>query len=376
MAWSGRTVVPLAMAAVAVAFLVQVHEILLPFVLAATQAYLLNPLVRFFEVRGLRRGPVVAVLYAILVTATSIGLYSGMRIITVEAEEASLQMPVYVEKGEQFLHELKRAADDPARATARVQALYEIPLMRPLLANTRLLAWLNEHGRTWPQDILAMMPSMAPNVMPLLQIGFLVPFIAFFLMQEGHAMRDAALRWIPSRYVEMALNIVVEIDNSFGKYIRGICLEAFVVGMLAFGGFALIGLDYAAQIAVVVGLANIVPYVGPVIGGIIGSGVALFQWSDPTKILYVVAVCAGVRFIEDWAVQPVVLRHAVHLHPVLILFSLMAGAHLFGFWGLLFGVPAACMVKVLASVTWTWYASQYGLRSHLPLPDAVRIPLV
>ena len=70
------------------------------------------------------------------------------------------------------------------------------------------------------------------------------------------------------------------------------------------------------------------------------------------------------------------LQNAVHLHPVLVLLSLMSGAELFGFWGLLFAVPIACMVKVLFEVLWPWYRSQYGFASPPPLPEVNRIPLV
>jgi len=364
---SGRTLIPIGLFFVGGYFIYRVHDIMLPFVLAATQAYLLSPVIRFFEVRGVRRGPVVILLYVVLVVGLLTGLYYGGTIISSEAQEASVQMPLYVQKAEHYLNAWKQSA-----AVAR-----DVPWMvRPLILNTHLLESITEHGRSWPQDIVERMPSFASGLLPIFEIGFLVPFIAFFLMREGHTLRETVLHWVPSRYIEMALNILVEIDNSLGKYVRGLCLEAFCVGMLAFIGFSLIHLDYALQIALIVGLANVVPYVGPVVGVILGSGVALFQWGDPSRIVPVLLVCIAVRFIEDWFIQPVVMRHSVHLHPVWIVFSLMAGAKLFGFWGLLFGVPAACMTKVLLKVIWGWYLSQYGLRTSPPLSEVSRIPLI
>src|SRR5207302_6995220 len=155
------------------------------------------------------------------------------------------------------------------------------------------------------------------------------------------------LTWVPSRYVEMVLGLMVEIDNSLGKYVRGVSLESFCVGCIALAGFWLIGLEYALQIAIVVGLGNVVPYVGPAMGVLLGGGVAIFQWGSVVGVLKVIVVCGMVRLIEDWFIQTAVMRRAVRLHPILIVFSLMAGAKLFGFWGLLFAVPIASMVKVL-----------------------------
>src|SRR5262249_51946909 len=150
------------------------------------------------------------------------------------------------------------------------------------------------------------------------------PFIGFFFVREGPHWRDRVVGLVPARYVEVTLNFFFELGNSLGRYVRGGFLEAFCVGGLAFLGFWVFGLDYALQIALIVGLANVVPYIGPVIGVLLGGGVALFQWGTPFGIVKVMLVCAGVRFIEDWFIQPAVLQKAVHLHPALVVFALMA----------------------------------------------------
>jgi predicted PurR-regulated permease PerM len=349
---SGRTVIPLAAAIVLVYFLFQIHEILLPFVLAGALAYLLNPVVRFFEVRGLRRPPVIVLLYLSLVTVFALAFYKIAWVAAAEAEEAARNMPVYAQKGGELFSRLRGHV------------------------NPALFDYVAEHGRAWPQDIINRMPSFALGVFPFLEVVFLVPFIGFFFVREGPHWRNAVVGWVPSRYVEMTLNMLFELDNSLGRYLRGILLEAFCVGVLAFLGFWAIGLGYSLQIAVVVGLANVVPYVGPIVGFVLGGGVALFQWGSLAGILKVMAVCVGVRFLEDWFIQPAVMQRAVHLHPVLVVLALMSGAELFGLWGLLFAVPVACMVKVFLEVLTPWYRSQYGFVSPPPLPEVNRIPLI
>jgi len=349
---SARTSIPLALLAAVGYFLFRIHEILLPFVLAAALAYLLNPLVRFFEVRGFRRFPIVVLIYvtlmSVLVAVLSILAYVAAQ----QAHEAARNMPAYVQKGGELFARLRSSM------------------------NSTVFDYLSEHGRTWPQDILDRMPSFALGVFPVLEVAILVPFISFFFNSEGPHWRDQVVGWVPTRYVEMTLNLFFELDNSLGRYVRGTLLEAFCVGCLAFLGFWAIGLQYAVHIALIVGFANIVPYVGPVIGGLLGGTVALFQWGGFFGVLKVLAVCAGVRFIEDWFIQPSVLQKAVHLHPVMVVLALMSGAELFGFWGLLFAVPTACTAKVLLEVLWPWYRSQYGYVSPMPLPDVTRIPLI
>jgi predicted PurR-regulated permease PerM len=354
MNFSARTALPILFLALAAYFLYSVQDMLLPFVLAAVLAYLFNPLIRFFEVRGLRRRPVAIVLYIAVVSIFLMGTYKFAWLAGLEAEKAARNMPIYVKQGSEAVARWKTT-------TRMNQTLVETVVAR---------------GREWPQQVLERMPSFALGIIPVLEILFFVPFIGFFFIQEGPRWRDHILEWVPPRYVEMVLGLLVEVDNSLGKYVRGVCLEAFCVGCIALAGFWVIGLDYAVQIAFVVGLANIVPYVGPVIGGILGGGVALFQWGTPMGIVKVLLVCGMVRFVEDWFVQPYVMQKAVRLHPVVILFSLMAGTKLFGFWGLLFAIPVASMIKVLLEVLWPWYRAQYGLPNTTPLPEATRVPLV
>jgi predicted PurR-regulated permease PerM len=352
MTFSGRTFFPLVILLVAAYFLFLIHDILLPFILAGALAYLLNPAVRFFEMRGFRRAPVVVLMYAVLVITFVFLTYKVGSFVALDAQGAAHNMPLYVHKGGEVFARLRGS-------------------IHPVLFD-----FLADHGKVLPQDILRSTPSFALGVIPMIEVAFLVPFISFFFIREGHDWRDRMVGLVPSRYVEMLLNLFFELDNSLGRYIRGILMEAVCVGLLAFGGFWAIHLTYALPIAVIVGLANIAPYVGPVIGILLGGGAALFQWGSLAGILKVILVCAGVRFIEDWFIQPTVLQNAVRLHPVLVLLALMSGAELFGFWGLLFAVPVACTIKVLFEVLWPWYRSQYGFVTPPPLPEINRIPFI
>jgi len=369
--WSGRTLIPLFLVAGALFLIIQVKGIMLPFVLAATVAYLLCPLVRFFEVRGFRRAPIVVLVYGGLLTTFVLAGYLVAPRVAAEAESAAQEMPMYVQRGTEAFDTLRQRSAAISREDSPWMQLAGRTVLNPAA-----LDWIAKHGSTWPDQILIRMPSFATGIIPLLSVVVLVPFIAFFFMLEGPKLRDYVLKLVPGRHVEMSLNILVEVDNSLGKYIRGILLEACCVGFLAFVGFWIIDLNYAMQVAIIVGLANIMPYVGPIVGGLVGTGIAIFEWGTLTGVLLVWLVCASVRFIEDWLIQPLVLRHAVHLHPVLIIFALMAGAELFGFWGLLFAVPVACAVQVLVKVIWQWYVSEYRWHAETIPSEALRIPLI
>jgi predicted PurR-regulated permease PerM len=368
---SGRTLVPLTLLAGSVYFLYAVRHVLLPFILAATLAYLLKPAVDFFVVHGLRRSTVVIAIYGAMVVALSGGVYLTGVLLTQEAAKAALRMPQYVQKGQAYFAQLEKIGQGQLSAGEKPH-----PILEHLGKHTDVIGSVLSKAKTWPSRIVDSMPSIAGHLLPILELAFLVPFICFFLMMEGPALIDKIFQWIPARYVEMSLNMLVEVDYSMGNYIRGLSLEALVVGITAFCGFWAIGLDYSFQIAIVVGLANLIPYVGPIVGALLGSAVAVFQWGTVLGVVKVLAVCGAIRFIEDWFFQPLILKRAVHLHPVLIVFSLMAGTKLWGFWGLLFGVPVACVAKVLLQVIVQWYQSEYGRKGHDVPAEMSHIPLI
>jgi predicted PurR-regulated permease PerM len=356
-------VLPLALLAAAIYLVALVRSIVLPFVLAAALAYLLNPLVDFFRVRGFRRPPVVLGVFLTFFSGVSVVTYLAVSAGGQEAVRAAINMPSYVQKGQNFI----------TQESKNWQKSSGLP---KVLKVDAFLEEVAEKGRSWPAKILENMPKFAFQAIPFFEFAFLVPFVAFFIMLEGPRWIEQFFSLIPSAYVEMSLNILVEFDNSLGNYLRGLFIEASLVSVLAWVGFAAIGLDYSMQIAILVGLTNVIPFVGPVVGGVVGGMVALFQWGGIFGVLKVFAVCALIRFSEDWFINPLVLKRAVDLHPVLVVFSLMAGAELWGFWGMLFAIPVMCLIKVFLQVLWQWYHLQRGQQANRLAYEVAHIPLI
>lgn len=369
-----RYLLPLLFFLVAGYFLVQVRNILFPFVLAATLAYLLNPLVSLFEIRGLRRNTVVLILYVTLLGLGVFGAYHGIAALNQEITQARAEWPTYQERGQNFLHKLKEIRSGKREWESPL--LRQIQPLKRLPESEKLLDMLERNWQGWAKGVLQKVPSLALQIVPLLQLTFLVPFLAYFFMVGGPSFLEKILEFVPSRHVEMVLNVAIEIDHSLGNYLRGLLLEAFIVGLLALLGFWMIGLHYAVQVSLAVGVTNLIPYVGPFVGALLGGMAALFQWQSLSGLAWVLVVCAAIQFIDSWVLQPLIMKNAVKLHPVLILFSLMAGATLWGFWGLLFAVPIACMVKVVLQIGWEWYRSEFrGRVSELPA-EVHRVPSV
>lgn len=220
---------------------------------------------------------------------------------------------------------------------------------------------------------LERLPGYLLGLLPLLSLLFLVPFIAFYMLMDASRLMQHTVQLCPARYVEQALHVVSEIDASLGSYVRGMLLEAGAIAAMVFVGLFALGVDYALAIATLTGVLNVIPYAGPVIGGALAASVTLFQFRDLATVGLVLVVFGAIRLADDIFIQPVISKHSVRMHPLAYLLALMLGGQAFGFVGLLFGVPAACVVKAFIGVAWDWYATETGLARPEAL-RAARIP--
>lgn len=333
-----------------------VHAALVPFVLSFSVAYLVNPLVNLFEARGLRRDHTVLALY--MVIALGISLAANFLLPTVTDELSNLQtsVPLYLKRTQEYALELQK------------HVAHQLPIGQDMVEHWSLRMYepLMNH--------LEKIPSYLLNLLPMLSLLFLVPFITFFMLMDSSSGIQHAIQTCPSRYVEQALHLLCEIDTSLGNYIRGVLVLALAITVASFIGLTLLGVDYALAIATLSGLVSFVPYAGAVVGMAVGGLVAGFQYKSVVAAGKVVALFMGIRLADEAFLQPVVSRHSVHLHPLVYLLSLMIGGETFGFVGLLFAVPAACIVKVLIGLVWDWYLG--GDESIIVTPPEARIPYV
>ena len=338
----------LVLLAAALYALARVYEALKPFVLAAAFAYVVNPAVAYFEAKGLRRSHLVVAGYlaAILLGALA---YAGVKTLIVdEVQHLGENAPAY---SAQF---------------QKLAAVQEAALARKLPLPPKIAAKALDAAVGAVLERLQSLPSGVLLLVPLLIHALLVPFIGFFFLLDGPGGFESLIQWMPSRYVEQAIHLMSEIDAALGNYLRAILIVAFAITLASFAGLLALGVDNAFAIALLSGMSSFMPYLGAVMGALVGGAMAVYQHGALSAGLKVVMLFVGIRLADEAFLQPVIARHSVHLHPMLFLLALILGGRMFGFLGLVFAIPAACILKVLVSVGWSWYASETGLAA----PDA------
>ncbi len=223
-----------------------------------------------------------------------------------------------------------------------------------------LAALIKTYGSKLIDILLGRTTQLLSGVVSGIMLVVIVPFVAFFFLKEGHRMTHGLIELVPNRYFEMTLNVIHSINNSIGGYIRGQLLAVTVVALMSFSGLSLIGMNYALPVGVVAGLANMIPYLGPLIGIIMASAVALATLGGTTMVTQVVILFLFIQIIDNVLIQPIVVAKSVNLHPLVVMVVVMIGSDLWGMVGMLVAVPVTGILKVSAQ---TVYEGLKGYRA-------------
>ncbi len=297
-----------------------------PFILSAALAYILNPVIKFFEVRGIKRFYAVIGLYLTVGVLIFVLVYLLFYFLSFEIESLQQSWPSYADRFQQFVLNLN------------VKLVKNYPFLAGLKLTEKLA------------HILEVVPQFLLTLLPVLTLLFVVPFITFFILLGGSDILDYLMDHVPSRHAEIILHIASRIDASLGNYLRGILTEAFIIFIIAFTGLILMGLNYSAFIAILIGFSSLVPYAGAFIGAVVSSIVAYLQFGAMLPIIKILLFFTGIRFLDDWFLQPYIMKKTVKLNPAIVLFALLAGWELGGIWGVIFSIPVTCVIKEIIQI--------------------------
>lgn len=312
------------------------HPILSPFLIGILLAYLADPLVDRLERAGLSRtGGVVVVftLFTLLITLLLLVLVPMLAKQLVRLYELVPQMLDWLQ------HD----------AFPWVQA--RLGLAEGFWKFDKIKAAISGHmGQT--SDIVGIILSQA-TASGLALIGWLanlvlIPVVSFYLLRDWDLMMAKIRSLLPRDREERVVSLAGECHEVLGAFVRGQLLVMVALGMIYAAGLMLVGLELGLLIGLIAGLAAIVPYMGFVIG--IGAALVagLFQFGgDLYPMIGIVAVFMVGQALEGMVLTPLLVGDRIGLHPVAVIFAILAGGELFGFTGVLLALPVAAVIMVL-----------------------------
>lgn len=309
--------------------LLAVRMIIGPFLAAFVLAYLLSPLVSGLEKKGLGRRTAIAAVF--------VGIIGGF------AAAFTITLPILYSELSKILVVLPQTMHD---LDLHIQAYRE--QFRVSGLPSRLALVIDQHlgqGEEFLAGKLEWFLKALPEMLGSLSLYILSPVLSIYFLADWKRLESGFIRLVPQRFRMDWLRLWQDINHVIRRFIKGNLVVAGIVGVLIGVGVKLLGMDYALLIGIICGLTDLIPYFGPLIGSVPALLLALIQ--SPEMVWKVALVILVVQQLEGNVISPKLMGDSVKLHPLWIVFSLLSGAELAGFWGMLFAVPFAAVLRVV-----------------------------
>ena len=335
--------------------------VLTPFALSALFAYLGNPLVERLQSRRVSRTTAVAIVFLLMTLAVALLL----AIIIPALIDQARSVPGYIDS-------LHSWFDRVAAPWLQAEFRLDLGALEPGRMFARLRAHLDDIGRVLPK-LLGGLTTSGAAVMGWLANLLLMPLITFYLMRDWKRMVERMRELVPRPLEPTVTRLVRESDAVLGSFLRGQMSVVLALAAMYATGLSLAGLKFGMLIGIVAGLVSFVPYLGPVVG--IGGGLvsAIVSGGDIwINVGLVLAVFMVGQLIESFFLTPKLVGESIGLHPVAVIFAVLAGGQLFGFFGVLLALPVAAVVLVLLRHTHERYLDSeiYGAEAQPPATAA------
>ena len=329
-----RWPVALAVALAVSVLLYLLQPILSPFVLGGLIAYLGDPLVDRLENRGVGRTLGVAIVFLLFSAIISVALLFALPMLLHQLDALIGKIPdIYRWFTQEALPWLQQRLDIPARR------LPQVDWSGQLADNWQSV------GKFTAQSLKKITGSGANLLLGLANLA-LVPVVAFYLMRDWNLLMTKALALFPLAWQENTSELAAEADEVVGAFLRGQFLVMCALGAIYSTGLWLVGLQLAMLLGVIAGLASIVPYLGFMVGIVASLIAAYAQFQDWTMLLWVVLVFGVGQAVESMLLTPILVGDRIGLHPVAVIFALMAGGQIAGFVGVVLALPVAAVIMV------------------------------
>ena len=195
--------------------------------------------------------------------------------------------------------------------------------------------------------ILSQITQSGQTLLMIASSTILIPVVTFYLLRDWDLLVERIHELIPREYEARVTQIAQECDQVLGEFLHGQLLLMFAQGVIYTVGLWIVGLEAALLIGLLAGLVSFVPYLGIVIGVAVAGVTAFMQFQDIIHVIYILIVFGVGQVTEGMLLQPLLVGDRIGLHPVAVIFAVMAGGNLFGFVGVLLALPVAAIIVVL-----------------------------
>ncbi|MDF4002792.1 AI-2E family transporter [Luteibacter sp. PPL552] len=351
----------LGLAAVIVFVIWLLAPVLMPFALAGMLAYLGDPLADRLQRLGMGRTWAVSIVFTVIAVIFIGVVLLLIPLITHQVENLSENLPHYVEW---------------VRGVALPWLQQRLHLDPGTFDTDRVLATIREHigsiGSIAARTV-AKVTQSGMGIITWMTNAVLIPVVAFYLLRDWDTMIAHIQRLLPRSIEPTVVRLSRESDQVLGAFVRGQLLVMLALGVFYGLGLTIVGISIGPLIGMIAGLLSFVPYLGFIIGFVAAMIAALVQYGDWLHVILVVVVFTIGQLLEGYVLVPRLVGGKIGLHPVAVIFAVLAGGHLFGFLGVLLALPAASVVMVLLRYVFARYRESPLYNDPAPRSETARL---
>lgn len=352
--------------------LVEGRVIFAPLFLAIVVIVILNPFVSWLQNRGIPR---------------IVGTIAGFVVFFAGAALLALAIvPNVVDQGKEFVETFPQLYDD---SSSDIEGMLESLGFDNVTVwdYDRVVEYLNDPDNrdAIVSILLDRLGSVTAGIFEFILVFLVGPVLAFYLLIDLPNVQERLVGIFPERRRAEAAHVGRQLNTALGGFLRGQLLVALIVGVMLSLGYRIIGLEFWLLIGLIGGILNIVPFLGPWVGGALGVIIAIAT-ADVQTALWAVVVAVVVQQIDNNFISPTVLRATVRLHPAATLLVLVLAGALAGVWGVIIAVPLAASVRIVLGHWWrtrvldqTWEQASEGMfeeRTPARLRKTEELPVV
>ncbi len=173
-----------------------------------------------------------------------------------------------------------------------------------------------------------------------------LPVLVFYMVKDAREIGPTLIKPFPTPLRPYLIDLAKIADKTLGGYLRGQLILGLSVGVAVAIGLTAMGVPFAFVLGIVAGISEMIPIVGPLIGG--AAGILVTLATAPEKVIWVALLYLGVQLLENTLLVPRVQAHTLNLHPIAIIIVIIVGSHFFGIWGIILGAPLVSMARDIA----------------------------
>ncbi|MGM7721019.1 AI-2E family transporter [uncultured Metabacillus sp.] len=308
-------------------FFLMFKAIFIPFLISGFITYLLHPVIEKLHKTGVPRSISILVIYFLFFGIIGYGFYRGIPVLVTQLRDLSENFPQFSTTYKNWIDSIHVQTNSwPDGIHDRIDLMFQ-------------------ETEEWLASMIENIINSLKGIFDYLLLLAIIPFLVFYMLKDYEQVKKAAWYLTPRKWRKEAIQFLKEIDHSLGSYIRGQLFVCFIIGSLAFLLLWFFKVRYPLILGLLIGITNIIPYFGPVIGAVPALIIAATMSTE--TVLFVIAIILSLQFLEGNILGPFIVGKTLHMHPIIIMLALLAGGEIAGVIGLMLAVPIVVILRVI-----------------------------